>query len=73
MTDDRLPSFPGAEAPARTGSLDLDGLRIAVHEWGDEGDDPLFLVHGGFDFARTYSEFAPRLRSEEHTSELQSH
>ena len=61
MTDDRLPTFPGAEAPARTHSLDLDGLHLAVHEWGDEDDDPLFLVHGGFDFARTYSEFAPRL------------
>ena len=51
----------GHKGSASQGALDLDGLRIAVHEWGDEGDDPLFLVHGGFDFARTYSEFAPRL------------
>src|SRR5262249_8414958 len=34
---------------------------IAVHEWGDETAPPLFCVHGGFDFARTYSAFAPRL------------
>jgi pimeloyl-ACP methyl ester carboxylesterase len=61
MADELLPTYPGAEAPARTHRVDLDGLGIAVHEWGSERDDPLFLVHGGFDFARTYSEFAPRL------------
>lgn len=61
MTDDTLPSYPGAAAPSRTHRIDLDGLGIAVHEWGSEHDDPLFLVHGGFDFARTYSEFAPRI------------
>ncbi len=53
--------FPGAEAPDREYDLDVAGVRIAVHEWGDEGADPLFLVHGGSDFALTYSEFAPRL------------
>lgn len=59
--DEPLPSFPGAADPDRTDRLDLDGLCIAVHEWGDERNEPLFAVHGGFDFARTYSEFAPRL------------
>jgi pimeloyl-ACP methyl ester carboxylesterase len=32
-----------------------------VYEWGDETDPPLFLVHGGFDFARTFEVFAPLL------------
>lgn len=60
MTDE-LPTFPGAESPARAHRLDVGGLHLAIHEWGDESDDPLFLVHGGSDFARTWSEFAPRL------------
>jgi pimeloyl-ACP methyl ester carboxylesterase len=41
--------------------LDVGGLQLAVHEWGAESDPPLFLVHGGFDFARTYDVFAPLL------------
>jgi pimeloyl-ACP methyl ester carboxylesterase len=53
--------YPGAEAPARDYDLLVGGVRIAVHEWGDERDPALFLVHGGFDFARTYDEFGPRL------------
>jgi pimeloyl-ACP methyl ester carboxylesterase len=53
--------FPGAEAPARRYDLPVTGVHIAVHEWGPEDGEPLFLVHGGMDFARTYSEFAPRL------------
>lgn len=54
-------TYPGAQAPARQYHLDVNGVSIAVHEWGDEAADPLFLVHGGLDFARTYSAFAPRL------------
>ncbi|HUC31956.1 MAG TPA: alpha/beta hydrolase [Ilumatobacteraceae bacterium] len=53
--------FPGTESPARDHHLDVGGIRIAVHEWGDESADPLFLVHGGSDFGRTYDEFGPRL------------
>ncbi len=53
--------YPGAATPARQYPLDVGGLRIAVHEWGDEAADPLFLVHGGFDFARTYDVFGPKL------------
>ena len=52
-------TYPGAEAPARHYYLDVTGIRLAVHEWGDEQADPLFLVHGGLDFGRTYSKFAP--------------
>jgi pimeloyl-ACP methyl ester carboxylesterase len=54
-------AFPGAEAPVRNYDVISSGVRIAVHEWGDERNDPLFLVHGGSDFGRTYEEFAPRL------------
>jgi pimeloyl-ACP methyl ester carboxylesterase len=53
--------YPGAVNPAREYSIDASGLRIAIHEWGDEDAPPLFLVHGGFDFARTYDVFAPML------------
>ncbi len=53
--------FPGAQPPARSYSVQVGGVRIAVHEWGSESAPPLFLVHGGFDFARTFDEFAPRL------------
>jgi pimeloyl-ACP methyl ester carboxylesterase len=53
--------FPGAVAPARQHQIDVGGLRLAVHEWGDDAGQPLFLVHGGFDFGRTYDVFAPKL------------
>ena len=54
-------SFPGARPPDRQRRVDSNGLGIAVHEWGDEGAPPLFLAHGGMDFARTYDVFAPLL------------
>lgn len=56
-----LGDFPGAVAPDREYHLDAGGVQIAVHEWGSETADPLFCVHGGFDFARTYDVFAPKL------------
>ncbi|MEY2755808.1 MAG: hypothetical protein RJB65_2166 [Actinomycetota bacterium] len=59
--DAPLPTFPGARTPDREYLLRPAGVGIAVHEWGDEAAPPLFLMHGGFDFARTYDEFAPRL------------
>lgn len=52
-------TFPGALAPARHRHVTASGARIAVHEWGDVEDPVLFLVHGGFDFARTFDVFAP--------------
>ena len=52
---------PGAEHPARQYTVDADGVAIAVHEWGDAEAPPLLVVHGGFDFARTYDIFAPKL------------
>ena len=53
--------FPGAVAPARQYKIDVGGLALAVHEWGNEAGQPLFLVHGGFDFGRTFEVFAPKL------------
>ena len=53
-------TFPGAVAPDRRYDVDSNGIRIAVHEWGDGGAPPLMLVHGGFDFARTFDVFAPK-------------
>ena len=53
--------YPGAEHPARQYFLPVDGINLAIHEWGSEHDPPLLLVHGGFDFARTYDVFAPKL------------
>jgi pimeloyl-ACP methyl ester carboxylesterase len=53
--------FPGAIAPERQHKIDVGGLGLAVHEWGEEAAPPLFLVHGGFDFGRTYEVFAPKL------------
>ena len=48
-------------APERHYRLDVGGIGLAIHEWGKEADQPLFLVHGGFDFSRTYEVFAPKL------------
>ena len=39
----------------------MPGIGLATYEWGDAGVPPLLLVHGGFDFARTYDVFAPKL------------
>jgi pimeloyl-ACP methyl ester carboxylesterase len=59
--DQDLSAFPGAVAPARTGWVDAHGVRLATYEWGDADAPPLFLAHGGFDFARTFDVFAPLL------------
>lgn len=62
-TDERV-TYPGAVVPDREYTVDSSGVAIAVHEWGAEGDPPLFCVHGGFDFARTFDVFAPRLAAQ---------
>jgi pimeloyl-ACP methyl ester carboxylesterase len=61
--DQDVITFPGAVPPARTGRVDAHGVGIATYEWGDVGAPPLFLAHGGFDFARTFDVFAPLLAS----------
>ncbi|HEX8802907.1 MAG TPA: alpha/beta hydrolase [Acidimicrobiales bacterium] len=58
---DEVVSFPGARAPDRTRTVDANGVRLAVYEWGDASAPPLALAHGGFDFARTFDVFAPLL------------
>lgn len=52
-------TYPGAERPARSYRHNADGIGIAVYEWGAESHPPLFLVHGGSDFAGTFDVFAP--------------
>ena len=59
--DDEVRTFPGARRPDRHRSVTTNGLRIAVHEWGDEAAPPLLLAHGGMDFAGTMDVFAPML------------
>jgi pimeloyl-ACP methyl ester carboxylesterase len=59
-SDDEVRTFPGARRPERHRVVDT-GVRIAVHEWGDEAAPPLLLAHGGMDFAGTYDVFAPML------------
>jgi pimeloyl-ACP methyl ester carboxylesterase len=53
--------YPGAMRPARHQWVDSYGIHIAVCEWGDADAPPLFLVHGGSDFAGTFDVFAPIL------------
>lgn len=60
-TVDEARAYPGARRPDRQRSVDSHGLRIAVHEWGDETSPPLMMAHGGFDFAGTLDVFAPML------------
>jgi pimeloyl-ACP methyl ester carboxylesterase len=55
----RFASYPGARPPDRQRVVDSGGVRLAVYEWGDEKAPPVVLVHGGFDFARTFDVFAP--------------
>jgi len=63
VTIDDAPAvtYPGAHAPARDRTVVSHGVRLAVHEWGDEAAPPVVLAHGGFDFGRTYDVFAPML------------
>lgn len=53
--------FPGAHRPDRSYDIDGHGVRIAVYEWGAADAPPLLMMHGGFDFARTFDVFAPRI------------
>ncbi|MBA2609971.1 MAG: alpha/beta hydrolase [Actinobacteria bacterium] len=61
MAGDEIRTFPGARRPDRSRRVDSSGLSLAVYEWGDESASPVFLVHGGFDFAGTFDGLAARL------------
>jgi pimeloyl-ACP methyl ester carboxylesterase len=54
-------SYPGAVDPDRERLVDAGGVGIATYEWGADEAPPLFLAHGGFDFAHTFDGLAPRL------------
>ncbi|MBV9953309.1 MAG: alpha/beta hydrolase [Acidimicrobiia bacterium] len=54
-------TFPGARRPDRSRRVDSHGIGLSVIEWGDPGDPPVLLTHGGFDFAGTFDVFAPML------------
>lgn len=59
--ESRFHHYPGARAPDRQRTVDSGGISLAVYEWGDIDATPLILVHGAFDFARTFDLFAPLL------------
>jgi len=52
-------TYPGARRPDRYRVLDVDGLGLAVWEWGDVDAPPVLFAHGGFDFAGTFDTLAP--------------
>lgn len=58
---DETVAYPGARPPDRTRTVTTSGPALMVHEWGGPADPPILVAHGGFDFARTYSVFAPLL------------
>src|SRR5262245_1423325 len=55
------PTYPGAVAPERTGTIESFGLRLHVSEWGDPAARPLVLTHGMFDHGRAFDLLAPLL------------
>ena len=57
-------SMPHAVPPSRERRVMASGVGIAVYEWGPADGPPIVLVHGGFDFARTYDVFAGLLASQ---------
>ena len=61
IAHDEQVDYPGARQPDRVYDVDAHGIRIAVHEWGAATAPPVALLHGGFDFARTFDVFAPLL------------
>ena len=61
MQGDERRDYPGARPPDRTGRVDSSGLGLAVNEWGEPDAPMVCLVHGGFDFSRTFDVFAPML------------
>lgn len=61
LAGDEQVAYPGARRPDRVRDVDAHGVRIAVHEWGSAESPPVALLHGGFDFARTFDVFAPLL------------
>lgn len=42
--------------------IDVRGLKIHTLEWGERGGEPLLLIHGFLDHARSWETFVARLR-----------
>lgn len=59
VATDPVVDYPGARRPDRYRTVVSSGVHLSVVEWGDEGDPPVLLAHGGFDFAGTFDVFAP--------------
>lgn len=59
--EEEVVTYPGARRPDRRRTVDSFGVGISAYEWGAEDAPPLFLAHGGFDFAGTFDVFAPML------------
>lgn len=57
----RFFEYPGARTPDRQRTVNSGGISLTVYEWGAMSAPPLLLVHGAFDFARTFDIFAPLL------------
>jgi pimeloyl-ACP methyl ester carboxylesterase len=61
MSDAERRFYPSARRPQRTRTVESHGVKIAVYEWGQADAQPIFLVHGGLDFAATWDLLAPIL------------
>jgi len=61
-----LARYPGARPPDRRRGIEAHGIQLCVSEWGNPGAPPILLAHGGFDFAQTFSVFAPLLADAGH-------
>lgn len=46
----------------RNHAIDVRGLKIHYLEWGDRGDEPLLLIHGFLDHARSWGPFVECLQ-----------
>src|SRR5436190_1297218 len=57
-------TYPGARRPDVSRFIDAHGVELAVYEWGDPAARPLFLLHGGLDFAATFDLLAPLVADE---------
>lgn len=57
------PSYPSAQPPERTWTIESMGSRLNLIEWGDPDAQPLLLVHGMWDHARSFGVLGPLLAS----------
>jgi pimeloyl-ACP methyl ester carboxylesterase len=55
------PLHPEAVAPERSRTVDSNGAKLRLHEWGDPAATPVVLAHGMFDHGRGFDLLAPYL------------